>query len=173
VNGGFPVLLWDFDLDTLPSGCPDLRGGGSTPSVGSTVGLVCTPNAILAGGTLPCTVSREHAGTELLWRAAHDQTFAEGVVRTDTDGIGAFGVAVPRTALGAGVTVELVDWTGPVVVGVVGGPVPASVTNASRCRAGRVMARRVGGGAAPRHREYCGASSSDRVQQLSSRASLR
>ena len=48
-------------------------------------------------------------------------------MRLGSDGTGTFSFVVPVTALGQALTVELVEWTQPMTLGVVGGPVPASV----------------------------------------------
>ena len=44
-----------------------------------------------------------------------------------SDGTGTFSFVVPAAVLGQALTVELVAWTQPMTLGVVGGPVPASV----------------------------------------------
>ena len=48
-------------------------------------------------------------------------------MRLGSDGTGTSSFVVPATALGETLTVELVEWTQPMPLGVVGGPVPASV----------------------------------------------
>lgn len=89
--------------------------------------VTCTPTALSAGGTVTCTLSDAPGDTDFLWRAAYNPTFAEGVVRSGADGTGTFTFVVPRAALGATVTVELVAWTGPIPIGVAGSPLPRSV----------------------------------------------
>jgi hypothetical protein len=48
-------------------------------------------------------------------------------VTLDGSGTGEFSFIVPAEAVGQELTVELVDWSAPVSIGVAGGPVPTSV----------------------------------------------
>lgn len=50
-----------------------------------------------------------------------------GGVRLGADESGVFAFTVPSAASGEELTLELVDWTAPVSLGVVGGPVPSSI----------------------------------------------
>lgn len=105
--------------------------GASTGTTGTTAStltpapvVTCAPAPPPAGGTARCTVSGAPPEFDILWRAATNPAFAQGVVTTGTDGTGTFGVMVPRDAAGRTLTVELVAWTTPLEVGVVSGPVP-------------------------------------------------
>ena len=128
LGGGFPFLLWQYSADEVPVAC-----GGTLAATGATTSdpgpdLTCAPTTIAVGGTVTCTVSAGPADTDFVWRAAHNPAFAEGVVRTDADGAGTFTFIVPSAALGDTVTVELVAWTAPIPIGVVGaGPRPSSI----------------------------------------------
>jgi hypothetical protein len=49
------------------------------------------------------------------------------VVRTGADGTGTLVLTVPAAATGSPVTVELVAWTAPILVGTASGPIPTAV----------------------------------------------
>jgi MYXO-CTERM domain-containing protein len=87
----------------------------------------CAPLSPAVGTTITCRVSRGDPGIDILWRAAYNPVFAEAGVTLDASGSGEFSFVVPAAALGEELTVELVEWLGPVSLGVVGGPVPSSV----------------------------------------------
>jgi hypothetical protein len=87
----------------------------------------CVPSAPVAGGLVTCTVTGGDAGIDILWRAAYNPVIAEAGVMLDASGSGEFAFTVPAAAVGQELTVELVEWIAPVSLGVVGGPVPASV----------------------------------------------
>jgi hypothetical protein len=103
----------DHGTPTLPAALP--------PS------LSCVPSPLVAGGRVTCTFEGGNAGIDILWRAAYNPGFASAGVTLDTSGMGEFSFVVPTAALGQELTVELVEWTAPVSLGVVGGPVPSSV----------------------------------------------
>jgi hypothetical protein len=119
VNGGYPFLLWQFDTDP----CDGQTVGGTS---GSTLTVTCD-GQLVVGGTITCTVRGGGAAVDVLWRAAYNPAFAGAGVTLGQDGSGTFSFVVPAAALGETLTVELVEWTQPIVLGVVGGPVPASV----------------------------------------------
>jgi hypothetical protein len=100
--------------------------GGGTESVPPSVG--CSP-APAAGATVTCTVTGGQPGIDILWRASYSPVFAEGGVTPGADGTGTFSFVVPAAARGQEVMVELVEWTAPAPIGVVGGGVlvPTSV----------------------------------------------
>lgn len=97
----------------------------------------CDATTLRAGGTAGCTVTGAPADFDFLWRAAINPTIGEGVLTTGADGTGTLTVPLPADSAGSTLTVELVDWTGPVAVGVIGdgvaglgtggGPVPSGV----------------------------------------------
>lgn len=87
----------------------------------------CSPEVLVAGGLVTCSVTGGDAGIDILWRAAHGPVFAEVGVTLDDSGSGEFSFTVPAGAVGEELTVELVEWIAPVSLGVVGGPVPTSV----------------------------------------------
>jgi hypothetical protein len=122
VNDGYPFLLWRYDSDP----CTD-----PVVVAAPTIAITCSGpagGALRAGAVADCRLTGGAPDVEILWRAAYNPTFAEGVVRTGTDGAGALSFTVPAAALGSVVTVEPVAWTAPIVVGTVeGGPVPTGI----------------------------------------------
>ena len=87
----------------------------------------CVPSPAVAGASVTCTVTGGNANIDILWRAAYNPVFAEVGVTLDASGAGTFSFTVPAAALGEELTVELVDWTAPMSLGTVGGPMPSSV----------------------------------------------
>jgi hypothetical protein len=122
INDGHPFLLWLHESD--PCTAP-------TVAAVSAVGISCSGpggGALRAGALSECLLTGGAPDVEIVWRAAYNPTFAGGVLRTGTDGSGAFSFTVPAAALGSVVTVEPVAWAGPIVVGTVeGGRVPTSI----------------------------------------------
>ncbi len=92
----------------------------------SRLSLVCS-SIVQVSAVLTCTVTGGDAGIDILWRAAYNPVFAGAGVTLDASGAGTFSFVVPAAAFGQPITVELVDWTAPVSLGVAGGPVPTSV----------------------------------------------
>jgi alpha-tubulin suppressor-like RCC1 family protein len=103
-----------------------------------TVAVACVPGAdggvLGVGAQVTCTVTGGDPGIDILWRASVNPVIAEAGVTLDADGRGTFAFTVPAGALGATLVVELVEWTAPVAIGVVGpgsagagGPVPTRV----------------------------------------------
>ena len=128
VNDGYPFLLWRYDSDPCTDPVP-------TVAAGATLAVTCPADA---EGTLPvgtpitCTLTGGDPDIDILWRAASNPTFAEGVVRTGTDGTGTIAFTIPPAAAGSPITVELVAWTAPLPVGTAagtaaGGPVPSVI----------------------------------------------
>jgi surface protein len=99
----------------------------STPTPASGPSLACLPAVLAAGDRVTCTVSGADAGIDILWRAAYNPVFASDGVRIGADGTGTFSFAIPAAAVGEELRVELVEWAAPLLLGVVGGPVPSSV----------------------------------------------
>ena len=99
----------------------DDAGAVSPPTVS------CGPSPVTVGATVTCTITGGDPGIDILWRAAYNPVFAEAGVTLAADGTGTFSFFVPAGAVGSELTVELVEWTAPVSLGVVGGPVPSSV----------------------------------------------
>jgi len=118
-----PVVLV---LGSMPSQDPPAAPGPSAPSLTPSVSFACDPRPTL-GRAVTCSVRGGDAGIDILWRAAYNPVFAEGVVRLGADGQGSFAFTVPAAAVGSPVSVELVGWLSPVTVGVAGGPVPSTV----------------------------------------------
>ena len=104
---------------------------GAMNVAGSSVALPpsvsCAPLPAVVGATITCTVTGGNAGIDILWRAAYNPVIAETGVTLDASGSGTFSFTVPAAALGEELTVELVEWTAPLSLGTVGGPVPTSV----------------------------------------------
>jgi uncharacterized protein GlcG (DUF336 family) len=97
------------------------------PSVAVPPSVSCAPLPALVGARITCTVTGGDAGIDILWRAAYNPVLAGEGVTLDASGSGEFSFTVPAAALGQELTVELVEWTAPVSLGVVGGPAPSSV----------------------------------------------
>jgi hypothetical protein len=113
-----PVRVTGFDGSTAPP--PD-------GVVGASLTLACTPDALRVGTLVTCTITGGDPDVDILWRAAYNPVFAGAGITLDQDGSGTFTFTVPRAALGSSLTVELVEWTVPLDLGTVAGPVPASV----------------------------------------------
>lgn len=92
-----------------------------------TLATACAPVPPRVGDEVVCTVTGGDPGIEILWRVAFNPVVAEGPVTLDAQGSGTFGFTVPATAVGRALSVELVAWTAPQSLGVVGGPGPTSV----------------------------------------------
>jgi surface protein len=97
------------------------------PTPASGPSLACLPAVLALGDRVTCTVSGADADIDILWRAAYNPVFASAGVRIGADGTGTFTFVVPAAAVGQEVRVELVEWTTPLSLGVVGRPVPGSV----------------------------------------------
>jgi hypothetical protein len=111
---------------SVPEAGPSVPEADTSSSARLT--LTCSTDAGLAVGSLvTCTVAGGDAGIDILWRAAFNPTFAEAGVTLDGAGFGAFSFVVPAEALGEALTLELVEWAAPLVLGIAGGPVPGSV----------------------------------------------
>jgi alpha-tubulin suppressor-like RCC1 family protein len=106
-----------------------LFGVVSSSSGSATVSLLAVgcDGVLQVGLLVTCTVTGGDPGIDVLWRAAYNPVFAEAGVTLDASGAGEFSFVVPAAALGAELTVELVEWLAPISLGVVGGPVPSSV----------------------------------------------
>jgi len=115
-----------FALPTRPLGVPPVPGAGPVPpSLASS--LACGPLPVTVGATVTCTVTGGDPGIDILWRAAYDPVVVEEGLTLDASGTGEFAFGVPAAALGAELTVELVEWLAPLSLGTVSGPVPTSV----------------------------------------------
>jgi alpha-tubulin suppressor-like RCC1 family protein len=89
--------------------------------------LTCTPQVLTVGATVTCEVRGGDPGIDILWRAAINPGFAEAGVTLDMTGQGTFAFTVPSAALGRTITVELVEWTAPIPLGTVSGPLPTAL----------------------------------------------
>jgi surface protein len=112
---------------TDPDSDPAPDSDSATPAPGSGPSLACLPAAPAVGDLVTCTVSDADAGIDILWRAAYNPVFDSAGVRIGAGGTGTFSFVVPAVAVGEELRVELVDWTAPMPMGVVGGPVPSSI----------------------------------------------
>ena len=106
-----------------------------------TIAVACAPeapgeaaDAIVVGSEVTCTVTGGDPGIDILWRVSVNPVIAEAGVTLDAEGRGTFTFTVPPSADGQALLVELVEWTAPVAIGVVGagdgspgGPVPSRV----------------------------------------------
>jgi hypothetical protein len=94
--------------------------------VGPAATVTCDAADPLVGATVTCALTSD-PGVEFLWTASTDPVFATGVVTTDVQGSGTFAFVVPASAVGSEVLVEIVEWTAPLSIGTVSGPVPTVV----------------------------------------------
>ena len=118
----------DSDSDDGSDGDDDATGSSDPEDPATTRPRVaCDTSAPTVGARITCTVTGGEAGVTILWRAAYNPVFAGEGVTLDADGTGSFAFTVPTSALGSELTVELIDWTGPLRLGVVGGPSPTRV----------------------------------------------
>ena len=120
-NGLWVAVAYDGTNRVMTSGATFVQAAPAAPSVS------CVPSPPVAGASVTCTVTGGDAGIDILWRAAYDPVIAETGVTLDASGSGTFSFTVPAAALGEELTVELVEWTAPLSLGTVGGPVPTSV----------------------------------------------
>jgi len=86
--------------------------------------LTCTPDPVVPGATVTCEITGGDPGIAMLWNASFNGPFAGAGVTLDAQGRGTFTFVAPRSAAGQSVTVELVDWTLPVTVGVLDAVLP-------------------------------------------------
>lgn len=116
-----------------PDPCPlpeiTTSGGGGVGGSGDegTPGLVCSWTQLAVGAQVTCEVSGGPSGTELLWHAVVNPVVAGGSVLVNGTGTGAFTFVVPRAALGLPLSVELVEWREPMLLGTVTGVIPTSI----------------------------------------------
>jgi hypothetical protein len=134
-----PIDVDDITMTslTVPSGTNNIAGassivigdGANVPvSTGSGPVIECEPVDPAVGATVTCTITGADPGVEILWQAyAGDAVHAGGPVRIGPDGSGVLRFTVLQSALGQQLSVELVEWVRPIRLGIVGGPVPASV----------------------------------------------
>jgi hypothetical protein len=124
----------DFDLVQVAE-LVLLDGGAPLPNLSPcdepnsepTTAFACDTASPPVGALVTCSVMGGDAGIDILWRAAYNPVFEEAGVTLGADGTGQFSFVVPAAALGKELTVELVEWLAPVSLGVVGGPIPASI----------------------------------------------
>jgi hypothetical protein len=107
-----------------PAGGTDPEGGAA-PAVAPV--LVCTPDPVVPGGTVTCQITGGDPGIDILWRASFNGAFAEAGVTLDAEGRGTFTFVAPRSAAGQSVSVELVEWTRPLSVGVTAQALPGTL----------------------------------------------
>jgi len=116
----FTIAVGDVIVDEGPSPVPD-PGPQGRLAEGPT--LVCSPDPVRVSVAVTCVVDRANPDTDIFWTAALDGVpFAGEAVRTGADGIGTFVFRVPGDALGRTLSVELVGWSAPLPLGVVGAP---------------------------------------------------
>ncbi len=87
----------------------------------------CTPTEVRPGGSVACSITGAPSGATILWRAAVGSPVASGAVEIGPEGAGAFTVTLPDQVEARTLTVELVAWDVPRVVGTVAGAVPTAV----------------------------------------------
>jgi alpha-tubulin suppressor-like RCC1 family protein len=111
-----------FSVVVLDSSSGTASSTASSPSLS----VACSSD-LQVRAVLTCAVTGGEPGIDILWRASYNPVIAEAGVTLDASGSGEFSFTVPAAAVGQAITVELVDWTAPVSLGVAGGPVPSSV----------------------------------------------
>jgi hypothetical protein len=118
----YPVFFWEIgDLE-------DIEDAVVASSVAAGPSVMCTPLDPRVDATVTCQVLGGDAGIDVLWRVAvAGEPVGAAGLRLGPDGSGTFSFVVPRAALGLPLTVELVEWSGPVPIGTAGGPLPARV----------------------------------------------
>jgi len=84
--------------------------GGSFAPVSLPVGLVCTPDPVVAGGLVTCEITNGPSDGDILWRAGNGSFFAGQGVRIGPDGRATFTFTAPLALRGQAILVELVDW---------------------------------------------------------------
>jgi hypothetical protein len=127
-NGLWVAVASDGTNRVMTSGATFVEAPlAARPAAPSPPSVSCVPSPVVVGASVTCTVAGGDPGIDIFWQAAYNPPFAGAGVTLDGDGVGTFAFTVPAAALGQVVTVELVDWLAPVSLGVVGGPVPASV----------------------------------------------
>lgn len=99
---------------------------GDAPETPAGPGASVSCSSPSVGGTVSCTLTAVPE-FDFVWQASTNPVFASGVVTTDASGSGEFSFAVPASALGLPVLVEVVAWTAATSIGVAGGPVPTTV----------------------------------------------
>jgi hypothetical protein len=142
-----------------PDPCPEPAGGFGLPGVGAGAPggpgaggggagpiLSCTAPALVVGAVVTCRVAAGPVDADVRWRAAVNPEVASGVLRTDGAGAASFAFRLTAATRGRTVTVELVDWTAPLPIGVVGDGLPLGVA-AGGGTAGDVV--RMAGSGAP------------------------
>lgn len=108
---------------------------GPAPAVTIAPATTCTPVPPLVGDVVTCTVTGGDPDIDILWEVAVNPVLATGPVTLDARGTGTFTFSVPASAIGSELFVELVAWTAPQSLGVVGGPRPSSVPSGDGSRA--------------------------------------
>lgn len=102
-------------------------GTDATTGAGPSVSLDCTSPTLAVGAPVTCTVVHGSPGTEVSWNALVNPVVGSGTLVLDAEGAGTFTFAVPPTALGQPLAVELVGLGEPLVLGTVTGAVPSRV----------------------------------------------
>jgi hypothetical protein len=121
LDGTFTTTAVEPEVPTTPNTAP------SAP----TTRLTCAPEPVAPGGVLTCTMTGGVPGFDVLWRVTLGGQVIEGVVVAGDDGTAQFSLLVPRSSTDDGsLSVELVDWTRPVVVSVSDGAGASSLGDA-------------------------------------------
>jgi len=93
----------------------------------STLAIVCSPDPVVAGGTVTCEVTGGDPNIDILWRASIDGVIASQGVRLDANGNGTFSFVAPAGSSGRSIAVELVEWNVGTAVGVTGRVLPSAI----------------------------------------------
>jgi len=140
-RGSGDTLAGDDDADddvTASAGST----GGTEDALGDGPELACTWPRLVVGAQVRCTVSGGPGDAAIAWRALVNPTVAEGAVMLDGTGSGTFTFTIPRAAAGAPLSVELIEWRAPLLLGTVAAVLPTGIP------AGEGPAARDGGGLA-------------------------
>lgn len=99
----------------------DCTGSTSTAAVPvSMLALSCEPTVVSVGQQITCEVTGGDPNATILWSASASPAFAGHGVTLGADGRGSFSFAVPASARGRAITVELVEWDRSALVQVAG-----------------------------------------------------
>jgi len=109
----------------VTNGSGESGEGGGAGAAGPA--LTCSAPALVVGATVTCSVVAGPLDAAVEWRAVVNPPFAGGVLQTDAAGSASFSFRLTGETRGRMVTVELVDWTDPLPIGIVGTDIPIGI----------------------------------------------
>lgn len=126
-NSTSKSLTWYFEGGELTFPAPQNCSDVTVVAQPAAPVLTCTPDPVVPAGTVTCEVTGGNPDIDILWRASFNGVIASTGVRLDAQGRGTFTFIAPRSAAGQSVSVELVEWTEPISVGVTDQVSPGSL----------------------------------------------